>query len=58
MGTLHCSEKSIELGNATVDFPDFTSGKWMTRTNKFALDDSYLMEAIYFILKKHVVLSE
>lgn len=35
------SEKSIELGNQTVDFPDFTSGKWMSRKNTFALDDSY-----------------
>ncbi|MFT4205232.1 MAG: Gfo/Idh/MocA family oxidoreductase [Chitinophagaceae bacterium] len=35
------SETSIEIGNQTVDFPDFTSGKWMSRTNTFALDDSY-----------------
>lgn len=35
------SESSIELGNQTVDFPDFTSGKWMSRTNTFALDDSF-----------------
>lgn len=35
------SEKSIELGNETVEFPDFTSGNWMYRTNDFALTDEY-----------------
>jgi predicted dehydrogenase len=35
------SEKSIELGNQTVDFPDFTSGQWMYRKNNFALTDEY-----------------
>ena len=35
------SEKSIELGNATVEFPDFTSGQWMLRKQDFALDDRY-----------------
>lgn len=35
------SERSIELGNQTVEFPDFTSGKWMSRKNTFALDDSF-----------------
>lgn len=35
------SEMSIELGNQTVDFPDFTSGQWMYRKNDFALDDQY-----------------
>lgn len=35
------SEKSIELGNETVDFPDFTSGQWMYRKNDFALTDEY-----------------
>ena len=35
------SEKSIELGNETVEFPDFTSGTWMYRTNDFALNDEY-----------------
>lgn len=35
------SEKSIELGNQTVDFPDFTGGNWMYRTNDFALSDAY-----------------
>ena len=29
------SEMSIELGNQTVDMPDFTSGQWMFRVNKF-----------------------
>jgi len=35
------SEQSIELGNQTVDFPDFTSGQWMYRKNTFALNDEY-----------------
>ena len=35
------SEKSIELGNETVDFPDFTGGKWMSRKPIFALNDDY-----------------
>ncbi|MFZ9503091.1 MAG: Gfo/Idh/MocA family protein [Cyclobacteriaceae bacterium] len=35
------SESSIELGGETVDFPDFTSGRWMYRKNDFAIDDSY-----------------
>jgi predicted dehydrogenase len=35
------SEKSIELGNETVDFPDFTGGQWMYRKNVFALNDEY-----------------
>jgi len=35
------SEKSIELGNQAVDFPDFTSGQWMYRKNNFALSDEY-----------------
>ncbi len=35
------SERSIELGNETVDFPDFTSGQWMYRNNDFALTDQY-----------------
>jgi predicted dehydrogenase len=35
------SEQSIELGNATVDFPDFTSGNWMYRKNDFALTDEF-----------------
>ncbi|HEX5023944.1 MAG TPA: Gfo/Idh/MocA family oxidoreductase [Agriterribacter sp.] len=35
------SEASIELGNQTVDFPDFTGGKWMNRKNDFALTDEY-----------------
>ncbi|MFI5192867.1 MAG: Gfo/Idh/MocA family protein [Chitinophagales bacterium] len=29
------SEMSIEMGNQTVDFPDFTSGQWMYRANRF-----------------------
>jgi predicted dehydrogenase len=35
------SEKSIELGNETVEFPDFTGGQWMYRKNTFALNDEY-----------------
>jgi hypothetical protein len=35
------SEKSIELGNETVEFPDFTGGQWMYRKNQFALKDDY-----------------
>ncbi len=29
------SEKSIELGNQVVEMPDFTSGQWMYRKNRF-----------------------
>jgi hypothetical protein len=29
------SEMSIELGNQTVEMPDFTSGQWMYRVNRF-----------------------
>ena len=32
------SEMSIELGNQTVEMPDFTSGQWMFRTNKFGMN--------------------
>jgi len=35
------SEKSIELGNQTVEFPDFTGGQWMFRKNDFALTDAF-----------------
>ncbi|GAC1532304.1 MAG: Gfo/Idh/MocA family oxidoreductase [Sediminibacterium sp.] len=35
------SEKSIELGNETVEFPDFTGGQWMYRKPVFSLDDEY-----------------
>jgi predicted dehydrogenase len=35
------SEASIELGNQTVEFPDFTGGQWMYRKNNFALDNEY-----------------
>jgi len=30
------SESSIQLGGETVEFPDFTNGKWMYRKNEFA----------------------
>jgi hypothetical protein len=35
------SEQSIELGNETVEFPDFTGGQWMYRKPVFALTDAY-----------------
>ncbi len=35
------SEQSIELGNETVEFPDFTGGQWMYRKPVFALSDAY-----------------
>jgi hypothetical protein len=35
------SEQSIELGNETVEFPDFTGGQWMYRKPVFALTDEF-----------------
>jgi predicted dehydrogenase len=35
------SETSIQLGGESVDFPDFTNGRWMYRKNDFALGDTY-----------------
>lgn len=35
------SETSIRLGGETVEFPDFTQGKWMHRKNDFALNSDY-----------------
>jgi predicted dehydrogenase len=35
------SETSIRLGGETIDFPDFTQGKWMYRKNDFARGDAY-----------------
>lgn len=35
------SETSIRLGGETVEVPDFTNGKWMSRKNDFALTDRY-----------------
>ncbi|MDX1407250.1 MAG: Gfo/Idh/MocA family oxidoreductase [Saprospiraceae bacterium] len=35
------SETSIAMGNAPVDFPDFTRGRWMQRKPVFAFGDSY-----------------
>lgn len=35
------SERSIELGNQTVQVPDFTAGQWMYRKPKFSLNDEY-----------------
>lgn len=35
------SEISIEKGNETVEFPDFTSGQWMYRKPVFALNNDY-----------------
>jgi len=37
---LPLSEKSLAEGNMPQQFPDFTKGKWQTRKNDFALDDS------------------
>ncbi|GAB3902520.1 Gfo/Idh/MocA family protein [Mucilaginibacter boryungensis] len=34
------SLQSIKEGNKPQEFPDFTKGKWKTRKNTFALDDS------------------
>lgn len=35
------SESSIELGNQTIAFPDFTSGQWMYQKDNFALGDEF-----------------
>lgn len=35
------SEQSIELGNQTIEFPDFTGGQWMYRKPVFALTNEY-----------------
>lgn len=35
------SEQSIDLGNQTIVFPDFTGGQWMYRKPVFALNDEY-----------------
>ncbi len=35
------SEKSIDLGNETVEFPDFTGGQWMYRKPVFSLGDDF-----------------
>jgi hypothetical protein len=35
------SESSIQMGGESVEFPDFTQGKWMSRKNEFALSDDY-----------------
>ena len=35
------SESSIEKGNETVEFPDFTGGQWMYRKPVFAFGDDY-----------------
>ncbi|OOQ59541.1 Gfo/Idh/MocA family protein [Mucilaginibacter pedocola] len=34
------STESLKKGNASIEFPDFTKGKWKERKNTFALDDS------------------
>lgn len=34
------STQSIEAGNKTLEFPDFTRGRWKTRANTFVMDDS------------------
>jgi len=33
------SESSIQLGGESVEFPDFTQGKWMYRKNDFVMGD-------------------
>ncbi|MEO8172231.1 MAG: gfo/Idh/MocA family oxidoreductase, partial [Sediminibacterium sp.] len=35
------SERSIELGNQTIEVPDFTGGQWMYKKPKFSLTDDY-----------------
>jgi len=35
------SETSIKQNGASVEFPDFTRGKWQNRKNTFALDNTY-----------------
>lgn len=35
------SEKSIDLGSQTVEFPDFTGGQWMHRKPVFSFTDTY-----------------
>jgi predicted dehydrogenase len=35
------SETSIKQNGASIEFPDFTRGKWKERKNSFAIDDSY-----------------
>ena len=35
------SESSIQSGGESVEFPDFTQGKWMYRKNEFAMGDDY-----------------
>lgn len=35
------SEQSIALGFQTIDFPDFTGGRWRTRKPIFAFDERY-----------------
>lgn len=35
------SEMSIQKGNKTVSFPDFTNGEWANRQPVFALNDDY-----------------
>ena len=35
------SEQSIAMGNAPMEFPDFTRGRWMNREVVFALNDKY-----------------
>lgn len=35
------SETSIKQNGASVEFPDFTKGKWQNRKNTFALDDTF-----------------
>jgi hypothetical protein len=35
------SEMSVARGGTSVDFPDFTRGRWIKRKPEFAMDDKY-----------------
>lgn len=35
------SEQSVEMGNETIEFPDFTGGQWMYKKPGFAFGDTY-----------------
>lgn len=35
------SERSVDLGNQTIEFPDFSGGKWMYAKPVFALGDDF-----------------
>ncbi|UCF21013.1 MAG: Gfo/Idh/MocA family oxidoreductase [Gemmatimonadota bacterium] len=35
------SERSISMGSAPMEFPDFTRGRWVTRRSSFAMGDEF-----------------